>query len=596
MCILLRHCRIRRPALNKPNIFIFCVTWKEKVGKEMNLLWKKTLLWRTNRPFHSGFKRIINLTYNLLPNSSEKELNELNSKVETLILKQKGLKREIQFLRQTRDLLTGLNYFKALFNKDLRYLKNLNTLSLFYYLEKVETEKTFSWKRRIHFFSKRLTEPEINSLVHDLILSNFAYFEDFKTKDDVKLENGLRSALQALQDNPPVKDKKSRLRKYMESVTQTYPSNISVENKNSNLTESQWVWKNLQAEREGTVSRPAHYSGILENTETKEKVVHIVIRGTYTLDDLLTNNIMVFKNFNKGQAHEGFLTSAEYLYDKYFPILTEIYEHLTSTSSDSDNLQKDKGPEESKKWNLDFLRKDKQRDKKKSNRLKIKIIGHSSGGAVGSLLAFLLKNSLSSCLFDIKCITFGCPPTISKELLKESEETNFITSVINDDDLVPRLTDINIKILANDLFSFDYNSYLERDINAFLKYYNRIPISKQTIKTLVHKTFSSSSLPLTKERREVVVEEKSSLGNVGYVPGNIIHIFRTGRGYQCCKIKRILEEYENNNIHNKETKERERERDIDSNFVLLNQIIYSRTMIDDHLVHNYYNALIESKS
>jgi len=66
------------------------------------------------------------------------------------------------------------------------------------------------------------------------------------------------------------------------------------------------------------------------------------------------------------------------------------------------------------------------------------VTGHSLGGGVAALFSIKLRERVP----NLKCYTFGAPPTMSKAMSESAAD--MITAVVNRDDVVPRLTKENV--------------------------------------------------------------------------------------------------------------------------------------------------------
>lgn len=142
-----------------------------------------------------------------------------------------------------------------------------------------------------------------------------------------------------------------------------------------------------------------------------------MLRGTRTLSDIVTNLHVSSKSFEDGYCHQGMLESSKW-FDK--------------------NLK-------------DLIQKSLIKD------YSLKIIGHSLGSGVASILTVLWKDIFKD--FNIKCYAFGNPSVFSLNLsLKYS---NLITTIINGEDIVPRLSVNSIENLRKKVTQFHKENYKE---------------------------------------------------------------------------------------------------------------------------------------
>lgn len=151
------------------------------------------------------------------------------------------------------------------------------------------------------------------------------------------------------------------------------------------------------------------------------KAVVLTIRGTWGLDDVLTDLACEYEDFeihgSSYKAHHGILRCARSMIRKNSRVLTTIKQAMVGM-----------GPEYG-----------------------LIICGHSLGGGVGALLSILLtefdpvvddfvtsEQSMLPRGRRVHCFTYGCPPTISDRLRKITER--LITSVVYGYDIVPSLS------------------------------------------------------------------------------------------------------------------------------------------------------------
>jgi hypothetical protein len=146
------------------------------------------------------------------------------------------------------------------------------------------------------------------------------------------------------------------------------------------------------------------------------------IRGTASFKDALTDMVATLDPFMDGMAHRGIVRAA-----KWF--------------------------EENVKEDLKKFTEEKK--------LPLVIVGHSLGAGTASLLTLLLKDEFPG----IKCYALAPPALISRELLDLSQE--YVTSIITEDDLVPRFSTRNVERLREDVVNYPWASELKDDVKEW---------------------------------------------------------------------------------------------------------------------------------
>ncbi|CAJ1415730.1 unnamed protein product [Effrenium voratum] len=126
--------------------------------------------------------------------------------------------------------------------------------------------------------------------------------------------------------------------------------------------------------------------------------VVLAIRGTFSMSDVLSDIWATQVNYRGHVMHEGILASARWVYYRVFPMLSEA-------SRDS------------------------------SCRNGIVITGHSLGGAVAAVLAWLLREEGN---LPVHAIVFGAPQVVDAALAAKME--GYVVGIIHASDMVPRLS------------------------------------------------------------------------------------------------------------------------------------------------------------
>ena len=157
----------------------------------------------------------------------------------------------------------------------------------------------------------------------------------------------------------------------------------------------------------------------------------LCLRGTYSGSDVVTDLIAAGAPFGEGFAHSGMAKSAEYL--------SRRFRHLV-------------GPDGAPADGV------------------LTICGHSLGAGVAALLTHLLFcRSEGFCLKDsVRCLCYE-PPACMSGSLAASMEDGCVYSLVNRDDLVPRLGPTPILNLLHELRQFDWRAAAEQDSNGMVR-------------------------------------------------------------------------------------------------------------------------------
>ncbi|KAG4396906.1 hypothetical protein AAZX31_10G033500 [Glycine max] len=175
-----------------------------------------------------------------------------------------------------------------------------------------------------------------------------------------------------------------------------------------------------------SVMRPAYYIGV----DTRKKLVILGIRGTHTFYDLITD---ILSSSDGEVTYEGYST------------------HF--------------GTAESARW---FLRHEIEIIRKcleKHAGFKLRLVGHSLGGAIASLLAIMIhRKSPKELGFSpdiVSAVGYGTPPCVSRELAESC--SGYVSTVVMQDDIIPRLSVASLTRLRNEIVQTDWMSVIEKE-------------------------------------------------------------------------------------------------------------------------------------
>jgi len=277
------------------------------------------------------------------------------------------------------------------------------------------------------------------------------------------------------------------------------------------------------------------------------------------------------KPYKDGYAHGGILTGGINLAEYYLPKLKEL--HFATR-----------------------------------RKIQLVIIGHSLGAGTAAIAGMELKQYED--FIDIEVIGFGCPALLSKELSESTKD--YITTVINDADIVPRMSGPSITNLLLDLLEYDWTRdaiedmqfTLERGKSLFANKF--LPDTDAIIKWVkdylnknvrpkfyydskdsdddVAEDNNSNNLDDDNERDKDIIEDddeskqrirkskkkriiRDRVPNLLVPPGRVIHLFRDGYGFTATHTPNDF----------------------------FTSVDFAITLIDDHLIpQGYHRALLSA--
>lgn len=178
--------------------------------------------------------------------------------------------------------------------------------------------------------------------------------------------------------------------------------------------------------KDSSVLRPGYYIGV----DMRQKLVILCIRGTHTVYDLITD---IISAGHEELTFEGYPT------------------HF--------------GTAEAARWFLTHEIETIRKCLEKHKGFRLRLVGHSLGGATASLLAIMLRRkSCKELGFNPETITavaYATPPCVSKELAEGCSD--FVTTVVMQDDIIPRLNVDSLTRLRNEIVETDWVSVLSKE-------------------------------------------------------------------------------------------------------------------------------------
>ncbi|XP_031503115.1 uncharacterized protein LOC116266150 isoform X1 [Nymphaea colorata] len=209
---------------------------------------------------------------------------------------------------------------------------------------------------------------------------------------------------------------------HVELAKGAYRENAAALTRNSMLREGHI----LKFVRDSCLLRPGYYIA----TDPRNKSVIVGIRGTHTVYDLITDMV---SSSDEEVTLEGYST------------------HF--------------GTAEAARWFIHYELETIRKCLQKHEGFKLKLVGHSLGGATAALLAIMLrKRSKQELGFSpdiVSSVGFGTPPCVSKELAESC--TEFVSSVVLQDDIIPRLSSASLMRLRNEILQTDWTRIFEKE-------------------------------------------------------------------------------------------------------------------------------------
>ncbi|KAG9396696.1 Lipase (class 3) [Carpediemonas membranifera] len=136
----------------------------------------------------------------------------------------------------------------------------------------------------------------------------------------------------------------------------------------------------------------------------KSEVI-VCIRGTLSVQDIMTDLVASAVPFQDGYCHKGMLRTAVNMVDR---IRDELKEYVGETG------------------------------------YRVTFTGHSLGASVAAILTMMLKDE-----FNVRCFAFACPSVFTVGNITASKQ--YVTSIANSTDIVPRLSYQSFQTLAEEI-------------------------------------------------------------------------------------------------------------------------------------------------
>lgn len=443
-----------------------------------------------NNPF--TFSSMTNTFSELISGEiSDKTFQELinHAAIHSSNRSQKNGGEESRALRDVIDMLMiDLEKVKQSLIRNFEDLGHfyIDPTSIFYYLEYEDEKKNPSWKRRVHRFCRGVDLNEVNYLNESLKLAELSYAD---TIDEIK--DGLKNGTMVIGDN----DKER--------------------------------YELIYCQMESFPGKPSHYLAVKRGQSiwSNNLEVLMVIRGTKTVPDMLTDALLDATNYKGGKAHAGIMTSGKYLVDKHSKMMESL---------------------------LQFSKKKK---------IKLSIIGHSLGAGTATIAGMEFNDNP---MYDVSVVGFGCPALLSKDL---SESTSsYVTTVIGDSDIVPRMSAATIGNVVLDVAEYDWTSKARRDVQQILHelILNKTPFLSEEI---IQSIMNSIDDKIIDKIREYRIKDKTTkrMDPILYPPGKCIHFYRDGVAVSGALTPATF----------------------------FNEIDISRTMIEDHIISGYRGIFLD---
>ncbi|CAN7103195.1 hypothetical protein BRARA_E00289 [Brassica rapa] len=265
----------------------------------------------------------------------------------------------------------------------------------------------------------------------------------------------------------------------------------------------------LKFVKDSSVMRPGYYVGV----DHRRKLVVFGIRGTHTIYDIITD---IVSSSDDEVTFEGYST------------------HF--------------GTAEAARWFLNHELQTMRRCLERYEGYKLRLVGHSLGGAIASLMAIMLRKMPREELgFDgeiVSAVGYATPPCVSRELAENCSE--FVTTIVMQDDIIPRLSQASLARLRDEILQTDWTSVIEKE--EWKSVLDLVTNAKQVVtsvqdaarKVSEYAKFGNKNefpeLPSSKNHQsdslstETTTKDVVKLPEELYVPGAVYYLMRNVRG------------------------------------------------------------------
>jgi len=281
-------------------------------------------------------------------------------------------------------------------------------------------------------------------------------------------------------------------------------------------------------EPDSRTGEPSHFLALKKGQSRWNNTLDVIlsIRGTDSTEDILTDCLGQPVDYRGGKAHDGFVRSGQHIVNLHKPLLLEML---------------------------------KMSGKKK---IKLRVFGHSLGAATGTIAGIEFNDDER---FDVEVVGFGCPASLSKDLSEKYKR--IITTVVNDADMIPRMSGSTLVNAAIAIMNYDYTPKARRDAEHALKELQSnvsIFIGASDVEMamgFVDKALNELIRPQIVKNG--VCASKARMEPELFPPGRCIHFYQDGRSvsgsYAPC--------------------------------TFFDELDVARTMVDDHLIKRGYRRL-----
>ncbi|KAK8650739.1 hypothetical protein V6N13_140366 [Hibiscus sabdariffa] len=257
---------------------------------------------------------------------------------------------------------------------------------------------------------------------------------------------------------------------HMELARGCYKNNTAILARTSMLRESNV----LKFVKDSSVMRPGYYIGI----DPRKKLVIFGIRGTHTVYDLITD---IVTSSDGEVTFEGYST------------------HF--------------GTAEAARWFLHHEIGTIRKCLEKYEGFRLRLVGHSLGAATASLLAIMLrKKSKKDLGFSpdiVSAVGYATPPCVSKELAETCSD--FVTTIVMQDDIVPRLSAASLARLRNEILQTDWMSVVEKaDWKTVVDLVTNAKLVVSSVQDVAQKLSDYAHFKSKKESSEVAIKTEAT--------------------------------------------------------------------------------------